>query len=271
MGQERLQLAMPGEPRALWASNRVCEAAVRHRKQEQHLANLRNVCAPPPALRTTCGAEEWKAPRVASACCAVLTDARARARTFVAQAKPLIDMRDPRRPKSSNSKGARLEEERNNQIMHENTILLNKLSRILTREPAPLREPMLVRGLNEVHRKEERERIDRENQALLRRLQDVRPSIDGERLEEQYAMHEWMVQNHSKSFVANPFLGATAADGSVGDGSSRIGSAKAARPVSAAARMGGGAGDALTEVAAAPPSSAGEGGLPAVAEAGKEE
>ena len=33
----------PNEPRALWASNRVCEAAVRHRKQEQHLANLRNV------------------------------------------------------------------------------------------------------------------------------------------------------------------------------------------------------------------------------------
>ena len=36
---------MPGEPRALWASNRVCEAAVRHRKQEQHLSNLRSVRA----------------------------------------------------------------------------------------------------------------------------------------------------------------------------------------------------------------------------------
>ena len=41
--------------------------------------------------------------------------------------------------------GASLEEERNNQIMHENTILLNKLSRILTRDPEPIREPMLVR------------------------------------------------------------------------------------------------------------------------------
>ena len=58
---------MPGEPRALWASNRVCEAAVRHRKQEQHLHNLRNI-------------------------------------------KPMIDNRDPRRPKQGNSKGARLEE-----------------------------------------------------------------------------------------------------------------------------------------------------------------
>merc|ERR1719440_2297945 len=124
----------PGEPRALWASNRVCEAAVRHRKQEQHLQNLRNI-------------------------------------------KPMVDNRDPRRPKSGNSKGARLEEERNNQIMHENTILLNKLSRILTRDPEPIREPMLKRGLNEVHRREERSRIDRENQQLLRRLQEVRPSI----------------------------------------------------------------------------------------------
>ena len=57
----------------------------------------------------------------------------------------MIDNRDPRRPKGANSKGARLEEERNNQIMHENTILLNKLSRILTRDPEPIREPMLVR------------------------------------------------------------------------------------------------------------------------------
>ena len=39
-----LSLSQPSnEPRAMWASNRVCEAAVRHRKQEQHLHNLRNV------------------------------------------------------------------------------------------------------------------------------------------------------------------------------------------------------------------------------------
>lgn len=65
----------------------------------------------------------------------------------------MVDNRDPRRPKQGNSKGARLEEERNNQIMHENTILLNKLSKILTREPEVVREPMLVRGLNENHKK----------------------------------------------------------------------------------------------------------------------
>jgi len=155
--------SQPGEPRALWASNRVCEAAVRHRKQEQHLANLRNI-------------------------------------------KPMIDNRDPRKPKSSNSKGARLEEERNNQIMHENTILLNKLSRILTRDSNPVQASILPRGLNETHKRAERERIDRENQALLRRLQDVRPSIDAEAARQQYALHQHLLRSHGNSFVANPFL-----------------------------------------------------------------
>ena len=44
-----------------------------------------------------------------------------------------------------------MEEERNTKIMHENTILLNKLSRILTRNPAPVREPMLVVRLALAH------------------------------------------------------------------------------------------------------------------------
>ena len=69
------------------------------------------------------------------------------------QVKPQIDNKDPRRPKMSNAKAQRLLEEKNNQIMHENTILLNKLSRILTREQEPAPAPMLVRGLNDNHKK----------------------------------------------------------------------------------------------------------------------
>ena len=204
----------PGEPRALWASNRVCEAAVRHRKQEQHLHNLRNV-------------------------------------------RPMIDNRDPRRPKQGNSKGARLEEERNNQIMHENTILLNKLSRILTREPTPIPEPRLVHGLNEVHRRETRERIDRENQALLRRLQDVRPSIDAEAARQQYALHEHLLNARSATFVANPFLNASM-DGRSLESSSRPRS----RPTSALYAQ-----QQATEVPVAMPAAApGEAALAAVAE-----
>jgi hypothetical protein len=120
--------------------------------------------------------------------------------------KPSIDNRDPRRPRSSNATGARLEEERNNQIMHENTILLNKLSRILTREPPRIRDPMLVRGLNDNHKRGERERIDRENQALLRRLQEVRPSIDAEAARQQYDLHLDMLARHQATWVPNPFL-----------------------------------------------------------------
>ena len=36
----------------------------------------------------------------------------------------------------------------------------------------------------------ERERIDRENQALLRRLQDVRPTHDAEAARQQYERHD---------------------------------------------------------------------------------
>jgi len=159
--------AQPGEPRPLWASNRVCEAAARHRKYEHHLHNLRKI-------------------------------------------KPSINNSDPRRPRSSNATGARLEEERNNQIMHENTILLNKLSKILTRDPPRVREPMLVRGLNENHKRGERERIDRENQALLRRLQDVRPSIDAEAARQQYDLHLHLLTRHQATWTPNPFLTNTA-------------------------------------------------------------
>lgn len=45
----------------------------------------------------------------------------------------------------------------------------------------------------------ERERIDRENQALLRRLQDVRSSIDAEAAREQYELHEHLLANHANS------------------------------------------------------------------------
>merc|ERR1719446_1929772 len=98
-------------------------------------------------------------------------------RNNVRNIKPMIDNRDPRRPRTANSKGARLEAERNAEIMHENTILLNKLSRILTRDAEPPRASLLVRGLNDPQRRIEREKIDRDNLMLLRRLQYAKPSV----------------------------------------------------------------------------------------------
>ena len=119
--------------------------------------------------------------------------------------KPMIDNRDPRRPRTANSKGARLEAERNAQIMHENTILLNKLSKILTRDADPPRAQLGARGLHDPARRLAREKIDRENLMLLRRLQYVRPSIDAEAQLAQHREHaELLGRNHN--FAANPFL-----------------------------------------------------------------
>lgn len=153
---------MPAQPRALWASNRLCEAVTLHRTQQKHRQNVRDV-------------------------------------------KPMIDNRDPRRPRTANSKGARLEAERNAQIMHENTILLNKLSRILTREAEPPRAQLAVRGLNDPARRIEREKIDRDNLMLLRRLQYVKPSIDTEAQMLQSREHAHLLAM-SRNFAANPFL-----------------------------------------------------------------
>jgi hypothetical protein len=170
----------------------------------------------------------------------------------------MIDNRDPRRPKTSNGKAQRLEEERNNQIMHENTILLNKLSRILTREPTPIPPPLLKHGLNENNKKADRDRIDRENQALLRRLQDVRPSVDAEKIAAEYAIHEHLINSRSGQFVANPFLHADGSGSAMG-GEVRPGSRSrprsAARPQSSSASGAEGA----TEVVAAEQGGGGEG------------
>ena len=115
------------------------------------------------------------------------------------------------------------------------------------------------RGLNDVHKKGERERIDRENQALLRRLQDVRPSIDAEAVRQQYALHEHLIAQHSAQFVPNPFLNNTAPGSAMHGGffptppasasglrpsgtASRAGSAPARRPQSGGAVPGAGYG-----------------------------
>ena len=79
---------------------------------------------------------------------------------------------------------------------HENTILLDKLSKILTREkgaqgggaklPKVAAPPTAGGGLHDAYRKKVREQIDRENQSLLRRLQYMKPSIDMVHFEQQW-------------------------------------------------------------------------------------
>ena len=161
-------------------------------------------------------------------------------RQNVSTIKPMIDNRDPRRPRTANSKGARLEAERNAQIMHENTILLNKLSRILTRDAEPPRANLLIRGLHDPSRKLEREKIDHDNLMLLRRLQYVKPSITVEQLD-QHREHALLLER-SRNFAANPFL--------LNSGHLAVGSGTAAarrRPHSASANIPQGPNPETTE------------------------
>ena len=154
----------------MWCSNHLCEAAILQRTQQIHADKLRTM-------------------------------------------KAQIDMRDPRRPKASNSKGARLEEERNARIMHENTILLTKLSKILTREGSsqagtlPAAGPVGPRSLHDGYKRREREKIDRENQQLLRRLQFMKPCIDVMQFEQSWQEHaERADRARLNGAGANPLL-----------------------------------------------------------------
>lgn len=119
--------------------------------------------------------------------------------------KPMIDNRDPRRPRSMNSNGARIQAERNAQIMQENTILLNKLSRVLTRENQLPRATLNTRRLHDPSRKAEREKIDHDNLLLLRRLQYVKPTVHSESQLQQHREHARLLALN-RNFAANPFL-----------------------------------------------------------------
>eukprot|EP00966_Prymnesium_polylepis_P096064 2225784-Prymnesium_polylepis.1 len=83
--------------------------------------------------------------------------------------------------------------------MHENTILLNKLSRILTRDAEPPRALLAARGLNDPQRRIEREKIDRDNLMLLRRLQYARPSVSTD----NEMLHAGAHLAASRKFAAN--------------------------------------------------------------------
>lgn len=144
----------------------------------------------------------------------MLTRQQEQHRRALSNIKPMIDMKDPRRPKSANGKGARMEEERNAQIMHENTILLGKLSKILTRG-SPGANPIVAGGeapfpakpaLHEAFKKQEREKINAENHALLKRLQYMKPTLDAGSFDEHFRMHEYHINQTRSLMTANPVL-----------------------------------------------------------------
>uniref|UniRef100_A0A7S4BL49 Cilia- and flagella-associated protein 97 n=1 Tax=Chrysotila carterae TaxID=13221 RepID=A0A7S4BL49_CHRCT len=157
---------MPYEPRGMWCSNHICGERELQRRQAIHHARIQ-------------------------------------------QMKPMVDQRDPRRRMNVNSKAARQNEERNAQIFYENSLLLDKLSKILTRpnSAAAQRTPSFpgTEKLHEAYRKQERDRIHRENQALLRRLQYSKPCIDTAAFEEHWQQQANFAAK-TRSLQANPNL-----------------------------------------------------------------
>merc|ERR1719424_1306958 len=96
---------------------------------------------------------------------------------------------------------------------HENTILLDKLSKILTREktaqaggarlPKVAAPPTAGGGLHDIYRRKVREQIDRENQSLLRRLQYMKPSIDMVHFEQQWHANSQFTRSQ---VIGNPMM-----------------------------------------------------------------
>ena len=96
---------------------------------------------------------------------------------------------------------------------HENTILLDKLSKILTREktaqaggaklPTVAAPSTAGGGLHDIYRRRVREQIDRENQSLLRRLQYMKPSIDMVHFEQQWRENSQFARSQ---VIGNPMM-----------------------------------------------------------------
>jgi len=122
--------------------------------------------------------------------------------------QPRIDTRDPRRPRGANSKATRLEDERAAAILHENTLLLRKLSNILQRDGSvDTAAPKVYPGqysMNDAQRRHRIERIDNENQALLKRLQYMKPTIDVDAFQQHWAQHAVFAARTRT--LANPLL-----------------------------------------------------------------
>ena len=97
---------------------------------------------------------------------------------------------------------------------HENGILLDKLSKILTREKSaqaggaklPSVSSSSSTGLHDIYRRKVREQIDRENQSLLRRLQYMKPSIDMVQFEQQWQASSQFASMNRSQGNRNPVI-----------------------------------------------------------------
>jgi len=115
--------------------------------------------------------------------------------------KPEIDMKKPKSYPhvQYNAKRMQMEAERNSAIERENKILLGKMYTIMNAEPAyKTAPPTSVTSLNMTVRKQEYDRIARENQAIMQRILQREPHFNRAALDEDWKVTQRYLRNISE-------------------------------------------------------------------------
>ena len=117
--------------------------------------------------------------------------------------KPSIDMKAPEScgmvHLRQNAKRVQMEAERNASIERENKILLGKMYTIMNSEPAyKTDEKVSVTSLNMTVRKQEYDRIARENQAIMQRILQREPCFNTKALDDQWKVTQRYLHNISE-------------------------------------------------------------------------
>merc|ERR1719393_791551 len=114
--------------------------------------------------------------------------------------KPGIDMRSPQQYPhvQYNAKRMQMEAERNLAIERENKILLGKMYSIMNAEPAYKTHKVTVTSLNMTLRKQEYDRIARENQAIMQRILQREPNFNRAALDEDWKVTQRYLRNISE-------------------------------------------------------------------------
>eukprot|EP00320_Phaeocystis_rex_P007027 CAMPEP_0119090816 /NCGR_PEP_ID=MMETSP1178-20130426/154079_1 /TAXON_ID=33656 /ORGANISM="unid sp, Strain CCMP2000" /LENGTH=241 /DNA_ID=CAMNT_0007074271 /DNA_START=29 /DNA_END=750 /DNA_ORIENTATION=+ len=114
--------------------------------------------------------------------------------------KPSIDMCSPKQYPhvQYNAKRMQMEAERNLAIERENKILLGKMYSIMNAEPAYKTHKVTVTSLNMTVRKQEYDRIARENQAIMQRILQRDSEFNSAKLDEDWKVTQRYLRNISE-------------------------------------------------------------------------
>lgn len=132
-------------------------------------------------------------------------------RTRLATIKTSIDIKPPKMYPHlyQKLKKAQLEEERCSTIERDNRTLVKRMTEIMHRPGIDGARPAgMVSSLNHVRRKQELERITRENHALLQRIQERQPTYNHLQWEQDREQNEALCERICK-FPYRPGQGAT--------------------------------------------------------------